>query len=92
MVTKIDPLKIKEKMIEVYGSYIDNPEDKENRKNIHSLWDRYDMSTGYSFYDSATSKAVGYLAFLLQSGKHEYFTKERVLIDAKKILEDLHKS
>jgi hypothetical protein len=92
MATKINPLEIKREMIDVYESYLKNPEDKKNRRKIHDLWGKYDMSTGYSFYDSATEKAVGYLGFLLQGGRHEYFTKERVTKEANKILEELRKS
>ena len=91
MVTKIDPLKIKKEMIKIYEAYIQNPEKKENRKKIHELWDTYDGSEDYCPYDSATKKAIGYLAFLLQGGGHEYFTKERVLKEAKKILKNLKK-
>ena len=93
MVTKkIDPLKVKKEMIEVYESYLKNPEDKENRKRIHKLWDIYDGSEDYYPYDSATERAIGYLVFLLQAGRHEYFTRERVTNEAKKILEELRKS
>jgi len=92
MATEINPLEVKREMIEVYESYLKNPEDKENRKKIHRLWDRYDGSEDYCPYDQATSKAVGYLGFLLQGGRHEYFTEERVTKEAKKILEDLHKT
>jgi hypothetical protein len=92
MAKEINPLKVKKEMVEVYESYLENPEDKENRKKVHKLWDVYDGSEDHCPYDPATSKAVGYLGFLLQGGRHEYFTKERVLTDAKKILENLRKS
>jgi len=92
MATEINPLEIKREMIEVYESYLKNPEDKKNRKKIHKLWDTYDGSEDYCLYDSATEKAVGYLGFLLQGGRHEYFTKERVIKEANKILEELRKS
>ena len=89
MATDINPIKVKREIVEVYEKYLANPEDKKNRQKVHELWDKYDLSTGFSFYDSATEKAIGYLAFLLQGDRHEYFTKERVLNETKKILEDL---
>ncbi len=90
MVTKINPPKIKSELIKIYENFIEDPEEKENRKKIWELSD-YEPSVAFSLYDSATSKAIEYLGFLLQGGRHEYFTKKRVLREAKKILSDLKK-
>ncbi|OYT36086.1 hypothetical protein B6U91_01950 [Candidatus Pacearchaeota archaeon ex4484_71] len=92
MAKKIDPIEIKKEMIKVYDLFLRDPENRINRKKIHELWDILDGSEHYVPYDAATSEAVGYLVFLLQGGRHEYFTKERVLKRAKKILENLRKS
>ncbi|MEA3379214.1 MAG: hypothetical protein U9Q69_06315 [Nanoarchaeota archaeon] len=89
MAKDIDPQKVKKELIKVFEEFVKDPNDKNNLERIHQLWDKYDSSAGYSFFDESTGKAINFLVYMLQAGKHDYFTEERVLNKVKKILENL---
>ena len=92
MAIKINPTEIEKELKMIYLNFVKNPDDPENLKKINALWTKLDMSTGYSFYNSVTETAIGGLDWLIQSEKHHYYTRERVMKKAKEILRNLEQN
>ena len=85
----IDPKRANTEMIEAFARFIEDPNDKENKRNLSALYGHYSGSEDFVLYSPATSMAIRCLWSLFQCGEYEYYTIESCLKDAKEILQKL---
>jgi len=87
---KINPYELKKDLLRVYETFVKNPLDKSNLKEIEKLSDRYTNAT--EILEKPLSSAIWILEDLRVYGKGSGMSDSQILESSRKILEDLRKS
>ena len=87
---EINPHELKENLLKVYRTFVKNPSDKSNLKEIERLDNRYMNAIG--ILEEPLASAVGSLGDLRVYGKGSGLSDSQIKESSKKILEELRKS
>ncbi len=95
---RIDFNKIRKDLIEIYKNFLENPDNEEIIKKAFNYEKEYGGLSTYNEYlksqpvPEEIEKALNWLSALYQFGIHEknhYLSEDKILKEAKKILEEL---
>jgi len=87
---EINPYELKEDLLKVYKTFVENPSDKSNLKEIERLSDRYTNAT--EILEEPLSSAIWILEDIRAYGKGSGLSDSQIMESSKKILEELRKS
>ena len=87
---KINPYMLKKDLLRVYETFLRNPSDKSNLKEIEKLSDSYTNAT--EILEKQLSSAIWVLEDLRVYGKGSGISDSQIFESSRKILEELRKS